>query len=147
MTTTSGNAAMVLAWLEEWLQTEWLDLRVRLTSVTEQFATVSLCGPNVRKLMRELTRGIELSPEAFPHMSMQEGEVAGIPARIARVSFTGEVGFEVNVPANSGLARWEASMNAGEKHHHTPYGHQAMPWLGAQPGSRTGGTQTGRRAG
>src|SRR3546814_10512086 len=85
---------MVLAWLEEWLQTEWLDLRVRLTSLTEQFATVSLCGPNVRKLMRELTRGIELSPEAFPHMSMQEGEVAGIPARIARVSFTGAVGFE-----------------------------------------------------
>src|SRR3546814_12797341 len=69
MTTTTGNAASVLAWLEEWLQTEWFDLRVHLTSLTEQLATVSLCGPNVRTLMSEWAKGIELSPEAFPPMA------------------------------------------------------------------------------
>ncbi|MDX1402273.1 MAG: FAD-dependent oxidoreductase, partial [Kiloniellales bacterium] len=102
MTTTSGNAAPVLAHLEEFLQTEWPDLKVFLTSVTEQFATITLSGPNARKLLLEVT-DMDLSDEALPHMGAVIGQVAGVEARIFRISFTGEQSFEVNVPASYGL--------------------------------------------
>ena len=76
MTTTTGGAANVMSWLEEWLQTEWPDLKVYLTSVTEQWATMTISGPNARALLAELTE-LDLSTDSFPHMSMAEGEVAG----------------------------------------------------------------------
>ena len=103
MSTTSGGAARVLAWLEEWLQTEWPDLKVFCTSVTEQWATIAISGPDSRRLLAELAPDIDVSREAFPHMSMREGRVCGVPARVFRISFTGELGFEIQVPASFGL--------------------------------------------
>ena len=106
-TTTTGNAAPVLAWMEEWLQTEWPELRVWLTSVTEQWATVAVVGPDSRDLLGALTE-IPLDNESFPFMAIREGEVAGIPARVCRISFSGELAFEVNVDGRRGLELWEA---------------------------------------
>ena len=142
MTTTTGNAASVLGHLEEWLQTEWPELDVRLTSVTEQFATVSIAGPNARALLRELTSDIELSPNALPHMAVAEGTVAGIPARVFRISFTGECAYEINVPASYGMALWQALMTAGEKYNITPYGTEAMHVLRAEKGYIIVGQET-----
>jgi sarcosine oxidase subunit alpha len=147
MSTTTGNAARVLNWLEEWLQCEWPDMKVWCTSVTEQYATVGVNGPMARKLLSELTTDIPLDDAAFPFMSFKEGHVAGIPARVMRISFTGELTFEVNVPASYGLALWEALMAAGEKYGITPYGTEAMHVLRAEKGyiivgQETDGTQT-----
>ncbi|SMF17944.1 sarcosine oxidase subunit alpha [Tistlia consotensis] len=141
MTTTTGNAAPVLAHLEEWLQTEWPDLEVFLTSVTEQFATMTLSGPNARKLLAELC-DLDLSTEAFPHMSWQEGSVAGVPARIFRISFTGELSYEINVPAGHGLSVWQALYRHGEKYGITPYGTEAMHVLRAEKGFIIVGQET-----
>ncbi len=142
MTTTTGNAATVLGWLEEWLQTEWPDLKVHLTSVSEQWATVSLCGPNSRRVVAALNPDIALDGEAFPHMSVREGRILGVATRIARVSFTGELGFEVSVPANHGLALWEACMEAGKDYDITPYGTEAMHVLRAEKGFIIVGQET-----
>ncbi|MDH3475912.1 MAG: sarcosine oxidase subunit alpha, partial [Rhodospirillales bacterium] len=142
MTTTTGNAASVLAHLEEWLQTEWPELEVHLTSVTEQFATVSLAGPNARRLFAELTGDIDLSPNALPHMGVVHGTVAGIPARVFRISFTGESAFEINVPASYGMALWQTVMTAGEKYNITPYGTEAMHVLRAEKGYIIVGQET-----
>jgi sarcosine oxidase subunit alpha len=142
MTTTTGNAAPVLAHLEEYLQTEWPELEVYCTSVTEQFATISIAGPNARRLMAELTSDIELSPNAFPHMAMCEGTVAGVPARVFRVSFTGECAYEINVPASYGLWLWQTIMTAGEKYAITPYGTEAMHVLRAEKGYIIVGQET-----
>ncbi len=141
MTTTTGNAASVMGHLEEWLQTEWPELKVYLTSVTEQFATVSLAGPYARTVLAQLT-DIDLSPNALPHMCLSEGEVAGAPARVVRVSFTGEAAFEINVPSSYGLAVWEACMRAGEPYGITPYGTEAMHVLRAEKGYIIVGQET-----
>ncbi len=142
MTTTTGNAAPVLAWLEEWLQTEWPDLMVHLTSVSEHWATISLCGPNSRRVLAALAPDITLDGEAFPHMSLRQGHILGVEARLARVSFTGELGFEISVPANHGLALWEACMEAGKDFDITPYGTEAMHVLRAEKGFIIVGQET-----
>ncbi len=142
MTTTSGGAARVLAWLEEWLQTEWPDLKVYLTSVTEQFATLSLAGPNARALLKEMCDDVDLDPEAFPFMSWKEGTVGGVPARIFRISFTGESSYEINVPASMGLALWNDMMLAGAKYGLTPYGTETMHVLRAEKGFVIVGQET-----
>ena len=142
MTTTTGNAARVLEWLEEWLQTEWPELRVYCTSVTEQWATVTVCGPHARDLLSEFTDDIDLSRDAFPFMMWRQGHVAGIPARIFRVSFTGELSYEINVPASYGLSLWTALMNAGEKYGITPFGTETMHVLRAEKGYIIVGQET-----
>jgi sarcosine oxidase subunit alpha len=142
MTTTSGNAARVLEWLEEWLQTEWPDLKVRCTSVTEAWATITLCGPRARDLLAEFTTDIDLAPDAFPFMTMRRGTIAGIPARVFRVSFTGELSYEINVPASYGLGLWTAFMNAGEKYGITPFGTETMHVLRAEKGYIIVGQET-----
>jgi sarcosine oxidase, subunit alpha len=142
MSTTSGGAARVLAWLEEWLQTEWPELQVFCTSVTEQWATISLSGPACRKLLGELAPEIDLDPAAFPHMSMREAHVRGAPARIFRISFTGELGYEIQVPASYGLSLWEHCMAAGERYGITPYGTEAMHVLRAEKGYIIAGQDT-----
>ncbi len=134
MTTTSGGAARVFAWLERWLQTEWPDLKVYLTSVTDHWSTVSIAGPNSRKLVSEICEGIDFAHEAFPFMSLQHGKAAGVPARVMRVSFTGELSYEISVPANYGLYLWQAVMEAGEKYDATPYGTETMHVLRAEKG-------------
>ena len=142
MSTTSGGAARVLAWLEEWLQTEWPELQVFCTSVTEQWATISLSGPQCRRLLTELVDDLDLDPAAFAHMSMREGHVRGVPARIFRISFTGELGYEIQVPASYGLSLWEQCIAAGPKYGITPYGTEAMHVLRAEKGYIIAGQDT-----
>jgi sarcosine oxidase subunit alpha len=141
MTTTTGNAAAVLGHLEDYLQTEWPDLEVYLTSVTEQFATMTLSGPNARRLLAEVCDG-DLSSEALPHMAYTPAKVAGVPARIFRISFTGELSYEVNVPASFGMAVWQTLMTAGERYGITPYGTEAMHVLRAEKGYIIVGQET-----
>jgi len=134
VTTTTGGAAHVLALMEDYRQTEWPDLAVWLTSVTEQWAVIAVNGPNARNVLMPLIAGIDLDKEAFPHMAVHEGRICSVPTRLFRVSFTGELGFEVNVPARFGLAVWEAIMAAGADADITPYGTEAMHVLRAEKG-------------
>ncbi len=134
MTTTTGNAARVFGWLEDWLQCEWTGLPVYLTSLTTQWATVAVTGPAARRLLEELADDLDLSADAFPHMSVRTGVVAGIPARIFRVSYTGELSYEVNVPSSAGMALWQALIVAGEKYGATPIGTEALHILRAEKG-------------
>ncbi len=147
MHTTTSGAAGVMAWLERWLQTEWPGLRVYLTSVTDHWATVSINGPRARGVVAKLCGDVDLSNEAFPFMSVRAGTVVGLPARIFRISFAGELSFEVNVDANHGRRVWEAAMEAGEEFGITPYGTEAMHVLRAEKGyvivgQDTDGSQT-----
>ena len=134
VTTTTGGAARVLNMMEDYLQTEWPDLNVWLTSTTEQWSTVALNGPNAAKLLAPLVEGVELTEEAFPHMSCAECTVAGLPARLFRVSFTGEIGFEVNVPSPMAMQLWERLWQEGQRYGITAYGTETMHVLRAEKG-------------
>jgi sarcosine oxidase subunit alpha len=134
VTTTTGGAARVLTMMEDYLQTEWPDLDVWLTSTTEQWAVAALQGPKAREILAPMVEGLDLSDAAFPHMAVAECRVLGFPARLFRVSFTGELGFEVNVPARHGLALWEALWAAGQSHGLTAYGTETMHVLRAEKG-------------
>ena len=142
VTTTTGGAPRVLHLMEDYLQTEWPDLDVWLTSTTEQWAVIAVQGPNARKVLEPLVEGIDLSKEAMPHMSVREGRIAGVPTRLFRVSFTGELGFEVNVPADYGRHVWEAIVAAGAPHGITPYGTETMHVLRAEKGYIIVGQET-----
>lgn len=152
VTTTTGGAPRVLSKIEDYLQTEWPDLSVWLTSITEQWAVIALNGPNARKLIEPFVEDIDLSIEAFPHMAVREGRICGIETRLFRVSFSGELGFEINVPAHYGLALWEKLFEAGRQYNITPYGTETMHVLRAEKGfiivgQDTDGTVTPHDAG
>ncbi|MGL5837572.1 MAG: 2Fe-2S iron-sulfur cluster-binding protein [Sphingorhabdus sp.] len=134
MTTTTGNAARVLDRLEDYLQTEWPHLKVWLNSVTEHWAAIVVTGPKARAMLEPLVEGTDLCNEAFPHLSMRECRVAGIAARLYRISFTGELSYEVHIPAQYGRAVWEALIAAGEPFGVTPYGTETMHILRAEKG-------------
>ncbi|MFZ5852079.1 MAG: FAD-dependent oxidoreductase [Actinomycetota bacterium] len=134
MTTTTGGAARVLDWLEEWLQTEWPDLRVHCTSVTEQWATIAVVGPRSREVLARVAPDLPLDPADFPFMTFREATVAGVPARVFRISFSGELAYEVNVPAWYAVAVWEAVLEAGRPAGITPYGTETMHVLRAEKG-------------
>lgn len=142
VTTTTGGAPRVLAMMEDYLQTEWPELDVWLTSTTEQWAVIAVQGPKARAVLEGLVEGIDLSPGALPHMAVAEGRISGVPTRLFRVSFTGELGFEVNVPAGFGRAVWEAIFEAGQSHGITPYGTEAMHVLRAEKGYIIVGQET-----
>jgi len=133
VTTTTGGAPRVLAMMEDYLQTEWSDLKVWLTSTTEQWAVVAVQGPKARAVLAGLV-DIDLAAAALPHMSVALGHICGVPMRLFRVSFTGELGFEVNVPADFGPAVWEAVWEAGQAHGIMPYGTETMHVLRAEKG-------------
>ena len=133
MHTTTGNAAHVLGWLEEWLQTEWPEMQVFCASVTEQFATINLAGPNARSVLAALT-DMDVSGDAFPFYDFAEGVVSDTPARVFRVSFTGELSYEINVPASYGVNVWNACITAGEKYGLVPFGTEALHVLRAEKG-------------
>jgi sarcosine oxidase subunit alpha len=141
-TTTTGGAAAVLDWMEEWLQTEWPDLKVRLTSVTDHWADVAVVGPRSRDVVRTLFPGLDVSPEAFPFMAIREGETAGIPVRLHRITFSGELAYELWTPSWYGLALWEAAMTAGEPLGIAPYGTEALHILRAEKGYIICGQET-----
>jgi sarcosine oxidase subunit alpha len=135
MTTTTGNAARVLDWLEEWQQTEWPNLDARFTSVTEQWVTIAVVGPRSRAVIARLAPGLDCCADAFPFMTFREvGLSNGIAARIARISFSGELAYEVNVASWFGAAVWEAVLAAGAELGITPYGTEAMHVLRAEKG-------------
>ena len=142
VTTTTGNAALVLEWLEEWLQTEWPELRVYCTSVTEQWATLALAGPKARAILAAVAPDMAVDAASFPFMRVAHGVVAGVPARVFRISFSGELGFEINVPWHHGLSVWEAVTAAGEPYDLAPYGTEAMHVLRAERGFVIVGQET-----
>jgi len=142
MTTTTGGAARVLAHLEEFLQTEWPHLQVYLTSTTDQWAAISLAGPYAREVVAKVVDGIDLSGDAFPFMTWRDGTAIGVPARVFRISFSGELGFEINVPANYGQAVWDAVWAAGEPYGITAYGTETMHILRAEKGFIIAGQDT-----
>jgi sarcosine oxidase, subunit alpha len=134
MTTTTGGAANVMGKLEDYLQTEWPELDVYLTSITDHFATASVCGPNSKKIIKKLIPDLDLSDENFPHMSYKETKIEKIKCRIMRISFTGEHTYEINVQANYGKSLWEQCMEAGKEFNITPYGTETMHLLRAEKG-------------
>ncbi len=142
VTTTTGGAARVLNHMEDYLQTEFTDLRVWLTSTTEQWAVIAVQGPRARDILQPLVEGFDIARQAMPHMSVREGTVCGIPARVMRVSFTGELGYEINVPADFGRAVWDAVWAAGRSHDAVAYGTEAMHVLRAEKGYIIVGQET-----
>lgn len=152
VTTTTGGAPRVLNHMEDYLQTEFPELDVWLTSTSEQWAVIAVQGPKAREIIAPLVEGIDLSNEAMPHMSAREGMICGVPTRLFRVSFTGEAGFEVNVPADYGRAVWEAIWARAEPLGACAYGTEAMHVLRAEKGfiivgQDTDGTVTPQDAG
>ena len=134
VTTTSGGAARVFTALEDYRQTEWPELNVWQTSVTEQWAAMALGGPLARKILAPHVQGIDLAKDAFPHMAVRQGTICGVPMRLFRISFTGELGFEINVPARFGLLVWERLIKAGAAFGLEPYGTEAIHVLRAEKG-------------
>ena len=134
LTTTTGNAASVLEWMEDLLQTEWPRLRAALTSVTEHWVTIPLVGPDSRAVLAALAPDLDVSKEAFAFMTWFDATVAGIPARVCRISFSGELAYEINVSAWDGLAMWRAIIAAGGPWGITPYGTETMHVLRAEKG-------------
>lgn len=135
MSTTTGGAARVLDWLEEWLQTEWPELSVYCTSVTEQWAAVAVVGPDSRTVVGRLAPWLDVSADAFRFMEFRDTVLAdNVSARISRVSFSGELAFEINVANWYGTALWDAVAEAGADIGITPYGTEAMHVLRAEKG-------------
>ncbi|MFI7586385.1 2Fe-2S iron-sulfur cluster-binding protein [Spongisporangium articulatum] len=138
MSTTTGNAAKILDWLEEWLQTEWPDLRVANTSATEQWSTAAVVGPRSRDVVARVLPGLDVSADAFGFMTFREVTFAGgsgdVAGYVARISFSGELAFELKVPGWYGLSLWEAVHAAGAEFGITPYGTEAMHVLRAEKG-------------
>ncbi|BBH15811.1 sarcosine oxidase subunit alpha [Nocardioides baekrokdamisoli] len=153
MHTTTGGAAGVLDWLEEWLQTEWPDLKVHCTSVTEQWSTIAVVGPKSREVIAKVAPDLDVSNEAFGFMTFTETTLAsGIQARVCRISFSGELAFEINVSGWYGKAVWEDVYAAGAEWGITPYGTETMHVLRAEKGypivgQDTDGTVTPQDAG
>ena len=142
MTTTSGGAARVMSWLEKWHQTEWPDLEVYMTSVTDHWTTAALVGPKSREVLAKLCTDIDLSKEAFKFMDWRDGTVAGVPARVFRISFSGELAYEINTDASYGNYVWQALMQAGAPFDITPYGTETMHVLRAEKGFIIVGQET-----
>jgi sarcosine oxidase subunit alpha len=135
ITASTGHAAAVLDWMEEWRQTEWPDRRVFLTSLTEQLSTVAVVGPRSRDVLGALAPALDVSKDAFPFLAVRETAVAGIAgAQVARVSFSGELAYEVSVPWELGPALWQAVMEAGGRHGIVPYGLEALQVLRSEKG-------------
>ena len=134
MTTTTGGAASVYATLEMWLQTEWSHLDVHLSSVTDQFSTIAVVGPNARKLMEVICEDVAFESKKFKFMQWRPGIVCGVKARIMRISFSGELAYEINVEANYGRFIWDEVARAGKEWNITPYGTESMHVLRAEKG-------------
>ena len=133
-TTTTGGAANVLSYMEEYAQTEWPELNVYLNSITEQFATFNISGPKTRDIMQKVFPDIDFSNQTFPFMTFQFHTIDEIPIRIMRASFTGEMGYEIYVPAQQALKIWEKIHHFGSDFGLVPYGTETMHLLRAEKG-------------
>jgi sarcosine oxidase subunit alpha len=142
MHTTSGGADRIAAWLEEWLQTEWTHYRVFVTPVTEQWAQFAIAGPKARDVLAKLAPSFDISHEAFPHMTFREGKLGAYPVRLYRISFSGELSYEVATPANLGRGLWDEIVAAGAEFGLAPYGTEALHVLRAEKGFIVVGDET-----
>ncbi|MBL9046828.1 MAG: (2Fe-2S)-binding protein [Tabrizicola sp.] len=131
--TTSGGADRIHGWMEDWLQCEWWDWKVFTANVTEQYAQVAVVGPNARKLLESLG-GMDASKEALPFMQWADGTLGGFPVRVYRISFSGELSYEIAVPASHGAAFWEACIKAGQALGAMPYGTECLHVMRAEKG-------------
>ncbi|PZX44617.1 sarcosine oxidase subunit alpha [Roseinatronobacter thiooxidans] len=131
--TTSGGADHIHAWMEDWLQCEWWDWKVHTLNLTEQFAQIAVVGPKARQLLERLG-GMDLSREGLPFMDWREGTLGGFSARVFRISFSGELSFEVAVPASQGRAFWDRLLAEGQDLGIMPYGTEALHILRAEKG-------------
>ena len=138
MTTTTANAIKVMSTLEYLLQVEWRELDVYLTSVTEQWAAMALAGPDARRVLQAIAPAHDWSNAALPYMGYRATTIAGIPARVFRISFSGELAYEINVPADYGRAMWERLIAAGQAYGIMPYGTEAMGVLRIEKGHVAG---------
>ena len=136
VTTTTGNAAFVLHHMEDYLQTEFAGLRVWLTSVTEQWAVIAVQGPRSAGMLAPFVPDIDLA--AMPRMSVREGHIGEVPVRLFRIGFTGETGFEINLPPDQAQRVWDTLRQHGV----TPYGTDAMHVLRAEKGFIVIGRET-----
>jgi len=144
MTTTTAQAVNVLAHLEYYLQVVWPNLDVNVLSTTEQWAGVALAGPNSRNLLSKLFPDIDVSNEALPFMGYKESELFGVPARIFRISFSGELAYEINVESGYGIFMWEKIMELGKEMNIEPYGTEALSTLRIEMGHVAGSEIDGR---
>lgn len=134
MTTTSGGAGRVWNWLDEWLQTSFPDWDVRMTAVTDGYAGINVAGPRSRDLLGRVA-DIDVTREAFPYMSVRTGTVAGVSGcRVMRIGFTGELSYEIHVPAGYGLGVWESLLDAGSDLGVRPFGIEAQRILRLEKG-------------
>jgi sarcosine oxidase subunit alpha len=132
--TTSGGAEHTHAHMEDWLQCEWWDWKVHTVNVTEQYAQVAVVGPNARRLLEKLGSDIDLSAEALPFMGFASGKIGGFDCRVFRISFSGELSFEIAVPASQGRAFWDKLHEAGAEWNATAYGTEALHIMRAEKG-------------
>ncbi|KPU84674.1 sarcosine oxidase subunit alpha [Marinosulfonomonas sp. PRT-SC04] len=136
--TTSGGAETIHAWMEEWLQTEWWDWKIYVANVTEQFAQVAVVGPNARKVLEKIggpkNGGMDLSKEALTFMGWADGNIGGFDARVYRISFSGELSYEISVPASQGRAFWDILLEAGAEFGIMAYGTEALHIMRAEKG-------------
>lgn len=136
--TTTGGAEHIHGWMEEWLQTEWWDWKVYVANVTEQYAQIAVVGPNARKVLEKLNAqaggGMDVSREALPFMEWRDGQIGGFDARAYRISFSGELSYEIAVAASEGQAFWDALMDAGKEFGVMPYGTETLHILRAEKG-------------
>jgi sarcosine oxidase subunit alpha len=144
MTTTTAQAVNVLAHLEYYLQVVWPELDVNVLSTTEQWAGAALAGPNSRNLMRKLFPDIDVSNEAIPFMGYKEADLFGVQARIFRISFSGELAYEINVESGYGIFMWEKVMELGKEMNIEPYGTEALSTLRIEMGHVAGSEIDGR---
>ena len=131
--TTSGGADRIHAHMEEWLQTEWWNWKVWTINLTEQLAQIAIVGPNSRKVIEKLG-GMDVSPEALPFMAWADGNIGGISCRAYRISFSGELSYEIALPANQGLQFWEMLIDAGAEFGAMPYGTECLHVMRAEKG-------------
>ena len=140
--TTSGAAARISLAFEEWLQCEWLHLKVYVTNVTAAWGVILLTGPKARDLLARAGTDIDLSADTFPHMTVRVGAIAGVPTRIHRVSFTGEVSYEIAVPAGYTASLWELLMELGRDLGVTPVGLESLMVMRTEKGYLHVGSDT-----
>ena len=134
MTTTTAQAANVLSHLEYYLQIVWPELNVNVVSSTEQWAGAAIAGPKSRDMLAKLFPNLDVSNEALPFMGYKEDELFGVPAKIFRISFSGELAYEVNVESDNGMFMWEKMMEIGEEFGNQPYGTEALSTLRIEMG-------------
>ncbi|OZC33257.1 FAD-dependent oxidoreductase [Gordonia polyisoprenivorans] len=132
--TTTGNAAKILDWMEEWHQTEWPHLQVFTTSLTDHVATFPVVGPHSREVVGAVFPDLDVTNEAFAFMDWRDTAFDGVPVRLGRVSFSGELAYEVNVAAEYAETLWRALIDAGSAYGITPYGTETMHVLRAEKG-------------